>query len=324
MNLTDLSLPIPLSQRAYECAAQFAAEQANLNHGKRIYLNTLAVYAVHTYCNWLEIETDLTQSDCWQPGLRAIFDVADLVIPGIGKLECRPVMPGATSFTVPLDAVRDRIGYVAVQFHESSDTVELLGFVEAPMPPELVVEPLAIALTDLLSLDALLKALHPEEAIVNLRAWLEGIFEQSEWKTPETLLKPRRRPRSGSSSKIGGSPAMPSEMYAQLKSVSRAKAIELTATSRQTVVLVVQVVSTIAECDRLNVRLRLYPDSQSNYLPRHLKITVLDESGEVLLEAQTRDEDVYIDLGLSDCHPAEQFSVRVTLNDLSVIERFVI
>ncbi|MBW4575777.1 MAG: DUF1822 family protein [Aphanothece sp. CMT-3BRIN-NPC111] len=130
MNSTQTqSVTVPLRKEAHYWARAFAAEQATPHKGKRVYLNTLAVYAVHTYLKWLQIDTDLDDGDSWHPGVRPLFDVADLVIPSVGKLECRPVLPGETSFTLPAEVLEDRIGYLAVQFKETLNEVDLLGFV---------------------------------------------------------------------------------------------------------------------------------------------------------------------------------------------------
>jgi Protein of unknown function (DUF1822) len=322
MKLT--SLPIPLSKAACEHAAKFAAEQSTPFKKKCVYLNTLAVCAVHDYCKWIEIETNLTQGDCWQPGLRAVLDVADLEVPGIGKLECRPVLPGEESFTIPLEATSDRTGYIAVQFHEQLDSVDLLGFALSPVTDEPIIEPLEIPLTSLLSLDSLLNFLYPEESIVNLREWLERFFRQHEWQTLEELVPRRfRNSPSGSRSAVGGNFSVPSEIETQVNAVSRAKLIELKQVEKN-VILVVQIISITTEENVLNIRLRLYPDDSSDYLPRNLKITALDETGSVVLESQPRHENVWTELELLDCHPNERFSVRISLGDYSVTEEFCI
>lgn len=317
---TLLRMPVPLSHEAHQQAAQFAAEQATAAKSRQVYLNTLAVYAVHTYLNWLEIRTDLTQSDCWQPGLRALFDIADLVVPDIGTLECRPVSPGAESFTMP--PAEHRIGYVAVRFQEELNAVELLGFVRAAVDEPS--EPLEIHLDDLLSLDALLNSLHPGAAINDLRQWLEGQFDDK-WKSIDELVPTRfRNSKSGSRSVTGGtSPGLSDEIHAQVNSVSRATAIQLTQPDK-TVVLVVQIVSMLTPENSLNLRLRLYPDSASTYLPSGLRIAALDESGTVILESQTREASVWTELELLDCHPGERFSVRISIGADSVTEEFCV
>ena len=52
-------LEIPLEQTARNLALQFASEQANPQKGKRVYFNTLAVWAVNYFLEWMELETDL-------------------------------------------------------------------------------------------------------------------------------------------------------------------------------------------------------------------------------------------------------------------------
>jgi len=122
-------ITVPLDRESHTMAEKFAAQQATPKLGKQVYLNTLAVYAVHSYLNWLRIPTDLPGSDSWHPELQVLSDVADLLIPGIGKLECCPVLPRETSFLRYSEITEDRIGYVAVQFGEILDQVKLLGFV---------------------------------------------------------------------------------------------------------------------------------------------------------------------------------------------------
>jgi hypothetical protein len=323
MELTNLS--IPLSQTSFQHAAQFAAEQATPGKGKRVYLNTLAVCAVQTYLTWMEIDTSLAEGDCWQPGLRAVLDVADLVLPDMGTLECRPILPGETTMTIPPEATQDRLGYVAVQFHKQLDAVELVGFARGVPAAEddAPAGPVVLPLGELLSLDSLLDVLHPELAIVNLREWLMGQFRHPEWRSPETFVTSHRNMRSGSRNTTGGSFSVPPDIDAQINSVSRAKAIEFQSLDKQ-VVLVVQVISITTEENTLNVRLRLYPDSSADQLPRNLQITVLDESGAAILDSRPKSGSGWTEVELCDCHPGDRFSVRIALGDDSRTEEFCI
>ena len=145
-------LSVPLPQNAHRWAKEFASQQDNPQKGKQVYLNTLAVYAVHSYLKWLNIETALNQGDSWKSGLRAIFDVADLVLPGVGKLECRPVLPGEAAIVLPPTMTQERIGYVGVQFSQQLDYVELLGFLPAR---EMAESPAILQITQLQSFDSL-------------------------------------------------------------------------------------------------------------------------------------------------------------------------
>ena len=120
-------LDIPLSMEDHALARHFAGEQKSTTKGKRVYLNTLAVAALHTYLTWLNIETDLDSSYSWHPLQRSAFDRADLYIPDIGRIDCVLALPGATTAESPL-ASEDTIAQVLVQFEESLASVRLTGY----------------------------------------------------------------------------------------------------------------------------------------------------------------------------------------------------
>lgn len=156
---TPLALPleIAIEPSARDDAAKFAAEQVSVRKGKQVYLNTLAIYAVRTYLNWLSIPTDLGLGDSWNSELRSVFDVADLVIPDAGRLECRPVLPGDTELELPIPA-GDRLGYVAVEMSEDLNSAKLLGFVPAS---DVTDGAEALSVADLYPLENLLNTLNP-------------------------------------------------------------------------------------------------------------------------------------------------------------------
>ncbi|MCA1993635.1 MAG: DUF1822 family protein [Coleofasciculus sp. S288] len=314
-----LHLSVPLGQDAHTIAEQFAAEQATPEKGKQVYLNTLAVYAVHSYLKWLPVETALTQGDSWHPGLRAMFDVADLVLPNIGKLECRPVLPSETAFGLPPEATTDRLGYVAVQFNRQLDSVQLIGFV----PASVLAEPTEkIWLAELHSLDALIDTIYkrslqpvqnptltPNPLLVNLCQWLEGIFEEV-WQPTGLVL----------ASNLRGTSRL--DIDSQTSAVNRAKVIDLgTEGADCVVVLVVQLTPTATEV--FDIRLRIYPGGDSIHLPANLQLIVLDEGGTDCMEAQSRSADNWMQLEFS-CQHEERFSVRVMLGEKSITEQFVV
>jgi hypothetical protein len=167
MNLAELPLlTVPLDLKAHQMARQLAAVQSTVQKGKRVYLNALAVYAVHSYLKWLQIETDLNSSDSFNPAKTALANVGDLVIPGIGSLECRPVLPGETTILLPEEVIENRIGYVGVQFSDRLDSVQLLGFVpslDSSNPPQ------QIAVAELMPIDTLIEQItRLEEALAFL------------------------------------------------------------------------------------------------------------------------------------------------------------
>jgi len=152
-------------------ALQFASEQANPQKGKRVYFNTLAVWAVNYFLEWMEMETDIDGGDSWNPAMRAVVDVGDLVLPGIGKIECCPVQLGESAISLP-EVRENRIAYIVVQFAEPFDKVKLLGFIPAV---EIQEETEEISLTNLKPVEELWDYLDRIELAIPL---LQGEIEE--------------------------------------------------------------------------------------------------------------------------------------------------
>ena len=129
LNTEVLPLIIELKPEAKIQAQKLAAEQTTPQIRKQVYLNTLAVYSVHSFLQWMEVETDLQEGDSGNPYLCGFLNAADLVIPNLGKIECRVVMPDDTEITLPPEVTENRIAYVAIRVQEQLNQVELLGFV---------------------------------------------------------------------------------------------------------------------------------------------------------------------------------------------------
>jgi Protein of unknown function (DUF1822) len=303
MNNTQSNyINVPLPKIAHSRAEEFAAEQNSPEKGKQVYLNTLAVYAVHSYLKWLNIETSLNKGDSWHRGIRAIFDVADLELPGIGKLECRPVMPGESAIILPIEVTQDRIGYVALQFHEQLDSVELLGFATTAQA-----QTVTIQLAQLLNIDVLIETIHKHSLSVNLRQWLKGIFNP-DWQSPELVFAESFR-RSITITK--------EQINRQLSPIGRAKVINLGCE----VVLLVQVTPTQTEV--FDIRLRVYPGEDAVHLPPGLQMIILDEAENTCMEAQARNADDWVQLEFS-CQHEEKFIVKLVLGDTETKEEFAV
>ncbi|WP_424410948.1 DUF1822 family protein [Microcoleus sp.] len=193
------SLPMPITQKAIRLASQFASEHNHPQKVEQIYLNTLAVLAVDDYLKLLDIETDLSQCDSWNPVVRLFANAADLYIKGLGKIECIPIRRvhqntqngnaiAAANLPemcrVPTEARDERIGYIAVEIDEEEKEARLLGFYPTATTGELV-------LSDLYSLDDFLIHLEKiHESQVDLRQWLENIFT-SDWQSVESIFDPQ-------------------------------------------------------------------------------------------------------------------------------------
>jgi hypothetical protein len=171
---------VPLALEAHAQAEQFRRSQPNPHKAKQVYLNTLAVYAVNTYLQCRGFETDLDKSASYDPVMQMLMDTADLVVKNRGKLECRPVLPDAEVVCVPAEVWEERIGYVAVQLHESLREATLLGFVKKVARSEL-------PLSQLRSLEELPRYLNKINPLVNLSQWFENVFDAS-WQAVEAIV----------------------------------------------------------------------------------------------------------------------------------------
>ena len=130
-NLPSLpsAIQVPLGLDAHTYARAFAAEQTDLTIKRQVYLNTLAVYAVHSYLNWIEIKSDLERSDSWDALTRRTGMAADLYLSGVQeRVECRPVLPGESQYSLSSELLAHRMGCFPVVFGDRLDYVQLPGF----------------------------------------------------------------------------------------------------------------------------------------------------------------------------------------------------
>lgn len=104
--------------------------------------------------------------------------------------------------------------------------------------------------------------------------------------------------------------------------VERAKIIDLgMPPDSQTVALIVAFRPDSSE--EISVRLRVEPIGDETSLPSSLKLAVLDESGVAVIEAQPTSTDDFLQRELSG-PGGEHFSVRLSLEDVSITEDFTI
>lgn len=311
MQSKEDTFTMPLTLKAHQFANQFRQQQPDVPKAKQVYLNSLAVQAVQSYLNWFGIETDLQHSDSWNPALHALADIADLVVKGKGKLECRPVLPEEQVCRVPPEVWSDRIGYVVVQFNPELSEATLLGFV----PSVAAVE---IPLSQLRSLEELLDLVHSSvpilsaDRVVNLGQWLQGTVAMG-WQTIEDLFglqQPAWSFRSGELLQPESENTLP---------MTRGKLLELGQLD-STIALLVGLMPT--DTDTMNIWVKLCPTGDQTHLPPELELRVLDATGFAVMQAQSRNTEM-IQLKFNGL-PGEQFSIRVVLGTHSLTEDFVI
>ncbi|MGH8002456.1 MAG: DUF1822 family protein [Brasilonema sp.] len=315
--LDNFALTLPITQAAFRTAELFASQQPTPEKAEQVRLNTLCVWVVDEYLKMMDIPTELINSDIWNPVLRLCTDIADLKLPEVGSLECRPVRFAEQICYIPPETWEERVGYVVVQIDESLQEAKLLGFVRHVATEEL-------PLSQLQSLEDLLEYLGelrqtPMKTFVNLSQWLAGVFDAG-WQTVESLWN-QSELRSAYSFR---NPNIIEQNYPNQTQAftRRAKLIDLgIQITNQPVILIVEIRPKIDQ--QTGVRLQLHPTNHQTYLIPGVQLTVLDESGAVFLETQARSADNYLQLQFRG-EPGEQFGVQVILNDASVTENFVI
>ena len=344
-NLSEsLTFTVPLSSSAYHLAEQFCRQQSNQKKAKQVYLNTLAVSAVDFYLRCMGVETDWEGSQSRNPAILFILDVADVEIPNLGKLECRPVLPQDKVVHIPPEVWSDRIGYVAVQLDESLKQATLLGFSQTAGSGEL-------AISQLRSLEDLLEHLRqleqPEQVLrrVNLSQWFENVFEAG-WRTIDEVFVTREVslvPEFRGLTRFRGKTQeelieilhntqdeetrwQVAETLWKLDPNNPVSGVRRVADLGMQLAghAVALMVAVLPKPDRsMAILLRVYSMGSQLYLPPGLQLLGLDEAGNCFCEVQAREQDNYIQFKFT-ADLGDRFSLRVALDDASITESFVI
>jgi hypothetical protein len=313
--LDDFALTLPISQSARITAQKFANQQPNFEKAEQVRLNTLAVWVVNDYLEMMDIPTNLQASDSWNPIMRLCGNVADLEVPSVGRLECRPVHQHQQICSIPPETWEERVGYLVVQFDESLQEARLLGFISSVATETLPLEQLQPLEAFIDHLGELRQS--PVTSLVNLSQWFTGIFETG-WQTIESLWNlPELRPTYA----FRSTETLELNALNQPESITkRAKLIDLgIQILNQPVMLIVEI--SPEKDQQTSIHLQLHATGNQIYLSPGVHLTVLDSSGAVFLDAQSRKSDNYIQLQFRG-EPTEQFSVRVSINDTSITEHF--
>ena len=301
------SLPIPLGPTAHQYAsAQCHAFQDDdySDKSESVYFNTLATYAVSQYLQQAGFSIELQTSNGHALVINALMDAANLVVPGYGTLECRPIEYSKNEMYVPREVWQERIGYVAVQLDADLSQAVLLGFLKQ-------VNSTTISLEDLSPLDDfyLHLARVKEQAPVQLPDWLQGIFDNS-WQAIENILQPRQY-----------QPAL-----ATLRTPSRG----VTQEKRGCVISLGDngpSVSMVIDLEQTSdygysIVLEFWP-TEEKYLPGNLHLSILNDADQLFVETQTRDDNEKIAMKFK-AQSGERFSVRMAIGETSVTKYFAL
>lgn len=316
METTASLVTVPLGQSAHQLAENFLSKQPK-HRAKQVYLNTLAVYAVRFYLECMQIKTNWEDCDSYDPVMQILMDVADLEVHNLGKLECRPVLPGTNSVQIPQEVWSDRIGYVAVQFDESLEKATLLGFVEAVSVKELPINNLR-EMEDLFThLDCLMHP-NPIKLQVNLSLWLKNVFEPGWLSIQEIFSTDQENLVFGFRTAFEPSRGVSSS---RVNIVKRAKLINLGLQIEDNFLALVVAIAP-NKLQGMNILVQLRPPF-GRHLPPSTTLALLLESGEILGQAQARDADSCIQLDFRG-QPGEYFNIKVASGEVSMMQSFVI
>jgi hypothetical protein len=276
-------IKVALSPADHQKAMTFAKQQPNPQHGQQIYLNVLAMQAVRHYLEWFGIASDPTQGDSAQVIEQWTSKIADLVIPEIGKLECCPVLPSQTAVLLPSNMLDERIGYIAVQFSEQLENVDLKGF----LPFSANMASLGIPLSEFQPMETVFDHLVPAAstssvaaamtqgatAVSNLSRWLQNLVEPG-WQTLEELLS-----QGTVELAYGRSLTMPPAITATEDAgltISRFRTVDFgLRINHQPLILMINV-TPIAATER-EILVRVMPGGPQTYLPEGLNLKVLND-----------------------------------------------
>lgn len=303
-NTTDtLSFLVPLSFEAHgiaqECCQDISKEKV-----QQVYLNSLAVYAVDNYLRCMGFKTDWENSDSRNSLAIKLMNVADLEVKDIGKLECCPVLVEADKLKIPPEVCSDRIGYVAVQLNSSLKAANILGFTHNYAPE--------IPLNQLQSLEDFLNYLTQNEVVksyqptvAKIGEWIDGIVDAT-WEKLDRLLTPEQ---------LGV--AFKSEI-----SITRGQKIDLGIQLDKIALALVVKVTPEEDSDEVSILTQVHP-FKGMTLPEGVKLIVSDESGEIVIKEESREDDNWIQ---SAFHAdfGEKFTIGVAYGDYQVERDFEI
>jgi hypothetical protein len=311
------SFTITLDRTAHEWAAKFAAGQTSIAKGRQIYLNTLAVCAVRQYLSCVcQLDLDLSHGDSWQVEMQSIMNVADLVIPHVGKIECLPVLPNINEILLSPETIDARIGYVIVQFSESLNSVEILGFIAKP-------DSGIISVDRLQSLDDLLDLIYSNR-INNLSEFLAGILGIG-WEPIDNLMEidVQNAPESREFALRNTIVGVPSNSsYDSIRGFTAGKMINLQAKIANIPLLLL--IGLNAESDgQVNVKIRLHSGDGVPVLPANIELALRSINDDLLSQVQYPKAMNFIQLQSFKLQPGTEFKIQVALGNDRFTESFI-
>lgn len=300
---------VPLTAANHQTAQKFYQQHSNPQKARQVYLNTLSVLAVNFYLTCLGIKTDLEHSQSWNLALQVLVDSADLWVSDRGRLECRAVLPDAKVCVIPAQVWSDRMAYLVVQLNADLTEATLLGFVRRVATEDLPIE----KLQPIDRFPEYLNSLATIAPVTVLSQWLHNQIVAG-WQTVDTLLAGQEQPALSFRTSTG--------FESIEQATSGIKRGRFLAVGRPKVQVLFLLEITPRTALEYQISIELTPTGEAAYLPRSLHLSVIDEAGETVLQAQNSNSE-----GLEFQFAGElgeRFSVKVSLQEDSLVETFEI
>ncbi|MDJ0708689.1 MAG: DUF1822 family protein [Leptolyngbyaceae cyanobacterium MO_188.B28] len=309
----------PLTAAFHQTAQGFYRRHTDPKKRKQIYLNTLSVQAAQFFLTCLGIETNLENSESWNPILQVLADSSDLWVDDLGRLECRPVLPEQAAWEIPSEVRADRIGYLFIQVDAELTEATLLGFLPK-------VDTKTVTLEQLQPLDdfpSYLEELRDREraqspARIRLQQWLDQVIDAS-WTALDTLIAERREQNLAFS--FRGPLARIDLIEPDSAGAKQGKFLTLGKEEKEQILFIVGI-APVSDGAEFNITVELYPAGNESYLPPALHLMVMDEANIPVLQAEGRQSE-----GLEfqfRGEAGECFSVQISLNQQTLTEQFEI
>ncbi len=124
------TIPLTANDRQFvqRIAVQSGCPQPRL---KQLIQNLLAVRAVSHWLDIYGIAYDWQKSYCVNPLIHLGDEVADIYLPGLGRLECRAIAAGEQTAHIPAEVWTDRLGYLMVEINDDLLSGQLVGFLQS-------------------------------------------------------------------------------------------------------------------------------------------------------------------------------------------------
>ena len=295
-------------------AKKFASHQSQANKARQVYLNTLAVSTVSLYLNSIGWSTNLEHSDSQSLVLQTMMDVADLYIPGYGKLECRFIFKGENVVTIPPEVWSERIGYIVVELEESLKYASVIGFVrrvsQASLPLNRL-EPL-VEFPGYLSQQKRMAIAPP----ANLHQWFCNRDRDRNWRHLEELFSSTNTVFNfRSPQKLASKTSDRLSLEAQ-----RVKLVSLGETPDFSIALLLNIRPKNER--EFDISLMVCNSETDKFLPKGLEMVVADGNSCPVMIAQASETET-IEFCFSG-HLGEHFSIELSLDEEIRIESFII